>query len=533
VEQPRLYNLLVLVAVLLLAVHSIFHFPLVVDDAYITFRYALNLAEGNGISFNPGEYVEGYTNFLWLLISAGFNVLGFDAVTPIRIVGLLCAIATLILCLRYIAKTASEANRLSASLMASLILVSSGGMAYYSVSGMETILFTLCITASAVLMLERRVVLFVVVTSLAFLTRPEAALIGIFGTVYLAWDSDMDSRGEREKKTIVFPQLIKTALLFLACLLPYLLWKYFYFGSIFPNTLIAKPPTSLGGSEYIVKAMALGNLLLLPLSLWAVFNKELEHKVRVLGALYLLCIASVALTGGDWMPLDRFLVPYIGILAILLALLFDSTVGATHNLNREKWNKLKVGLVMAALMITGQSLYNSYDLHKQSASYQQLYNKNYLYFTYLSNEGVKSLGAFDIGLMGYLMMDTKILDMAGLVDKEIAKASGRHGDKQLPMGYIQVQAPEMFIINSISRPYKNSEGKLFTDPSFSVWEDLIESEWFRENYRFEYVVIVASDLWHHVYVKNTMEDAFPDFLPKEWKISQKPIMPPIAQQSGQ
>ena len=37
------------------------------DDAFISFRYARNLLEGHGLVFNPGEYVEGYSNFLWTL----------------------------------------------------------------------------------------------------------------------------------------------------------------------------------------------------------------------------------------------------------------------------------------------------------------------------------------------------------------------------------------------------------------------------------------------------------------------------------
>jgi arabinofuranosyltransferase len=52
----------------------------VVDDAYISFRYARNLIEGHGLVFNPGEKVEGYTNFLWVLIIAMGMKLGADPV---------------------------------------------------------------------------------------------------------------------------------------------------------------------------------------------------------------------------------------------------------------------------------------------------------------------------------------------------------------------------------------------------------------------------------------------------------------------
>jgi hypothetical protein len=42
----------------------------VIDDTYITFRYARNLANGYGLVWNPGgEATQGYTNQLlvWLL----------------------------------------------------------------------------------------------------------------------------------------------------------------------------------------------------------------------------------------------------------------------------------------------------------------------------------------------------------------------------------------------------------------------------------------------------------------------------------
>src|SRR5207244_12236047 len=42
------------------------------DDAYISYRYAQNLARGNGLVFNPGERVEGYSNLLHVLLLAPF-----------------------------------------------------------------------------------------------------------------------------------------------------------------------------------------------------------------------------------------------------------------------------------------------------------------------------------------------------------------------------------------------------------------------------------------------------------------------------
>ena len=46
------------------------------DDAFITFRYAQNLAGGHGPVFNQGERVEGYTSYLWMILMAAVIRLG-------------------------------------------------------------------------------------------------------------------------------------------------------------------------------------------------------------------------------------------------------------------------------------------------------------------------------------------------------------------------------------------------------------------------------------------------------------------------
>lgn len=51
----------------------------IVDDAFISCRYARNLAEGHGLVYNVGERVEGYTNFLWtVLVALGSVITGIE-----------------------------------------------------------------------------------------------------------------------------------------------------------------------------------------------------------------------------------------------------------------------------------------------------------------------------------------------------------------------------------------------------------------------------------------------------------------------
>ena len=54
---------------LLAAIFVIFPFS-IIDDAFISFRYAHNLAHKGQLVFNLGEKVEGITSLLWTLILA-------------------------------------------------------------------------------------------------------------------------------------------------------------------------------------------------------------------------------------------------------------------------------------------------------------------------------------------------------------------------------------------------------------------------------------------------------------------------------
>src|SRR5260221_9972554 len=55
---------------------------LLIDDSYIAFRYAANLANGVGPVWNVGERVEGYTNPLWVLFMAAFARCKLDLTIP-------------------------------------------------------------------------------------------------------------------------------------------------------------------------------------------------------------------------------------------------------------------------------------------------------------------------------------------------------------------------------------------------------------------------------------------------------------------
>jgi hypothetical protein len=68
------------------------------DDAMISMKYAKNFAQGLGLVWNPGEYVEGFSNPLWVFFMSIFHVFPIPAnlmSLPIQISGAVFLAATL------------------------------------------------------------------------------------------------------------------------------------------------------------------------------------------------------------------------------------------------------------------------------------------------------------------------------------------------------------------------------------------------------------------------------------------------------
>src|SRR5881394_385774 len=67
------------------------------EDAYITYRYAHHLATGNGLVYNPGERVMGFSSPLWTVWNSLGYLLTHDPVQWSRISGVGSDVVTLVL----------------------------------------------------------------------------------------------------------------------------------------------------------------------------------------------------------------------------------------------------------------------------------------------------------------------------------------------------------------------------------------------------------------------------------------------------
>jgi arabinofuranosyltransferase len=123
------------VAVAVLALHAYHFLPFIADDALISLRYSLRLLGGHGLTWNPGERVEGYSNLLWVLCCAALGLTGMDLVTATRVLGF-AGIAAAIAAIVYAHRPTTFKSALPI-LLTLLFLPLAAPMAVWAIGGME------------------------------------------------------------------------------------------------------------------------------------------------------------------------------------------------------------------------------------------------------------------------------------------------------------------------------------------------------------------------------------------------------------
>jgi len=170
--------LLPLLALLVTRVACWLRLPWASEDAYITFRYARNLALGHGLVFNAGEHVMGFTSPLWTVWSAlGVRVIG-DPVAWSRVTSVTCDVVTLLVAATLLRRHASRASAWCFAAFFSLWTY----FAAVAVSGMESSAMVALLVGAAALVERRSRFAGVLLGALA-LMRPEgvvaAALLAV------------------------------------------------------------------------------------------------------------------------------------------------------------------------------------------------------------------------------------------------------------------------------------------------------------------------------------------------------------------
>jgi len=149
--------------------------PYLVDDAYITFRYAVNFAGGHGLVFNPGESVLGTTTPLFALILGLAERVGWEAPAAARAI----CVASFGFCVLLVQVLAVRSLGLIAALGVGLCVACHPAMWFSANSGMETCL-SMCAVFGGLLLIQRGAFGWAgAVGGAAFLLRPDGALVAL------------------------------------------------------------------------------------------------------------------------------------------------------------------------------------------------------------------------------------------------------------------------------------------------------------------------------------------------------------------
>lgn len=192
------------------------------DDAFITFRYSQNLANGAGPVFNPGERVQGSTSPGQMLLGAAlYHVVG-EAHLP--------SVMSAFGCLGWTAQAAAIFSMLArkgdavTALFVALAVAAGAARSFQFVALETNLVMALVLWAFALAMASRWAAV-AVCCALAGLVRPDAYLVALPLGVWCL----------RERGWRAWP----LALLGLAVTAPWWLFAAWYYGSPIPNTAIA------------------------------------------------------------------------------------------------------------------------------------------------------------------------------------------------------------------------------------------------------------------------------------------------------
>jgi hypothetical protein len=309
-----------LVTLLVLLLHA-YVYRFLTDDAYISFRYARNLAEGHGLVFNPGfERVEGYSNFLWVLVLATLLRLGCSAELASGVLTLLLTVALWALVARYVWRHPPPAG--SPAWLALFPCVALGitrSVAVWSSSGLETRLFETLVVAGVLRLveevrsaLERRhdvLPMAALLFALASLTRPDGLLLAVcaLGTAAL----HLRASGELKARW-----LAGSLALYAAVVGGHFLFRISYYGDWLPNTYYAKVGGrtwwDMGLSYLALFVIEYGVVLWIPLIVASIVHHRRRGTTFVpllVAAIVLPHLLYIASIGGDhfeFRPLDLY-----------------------------------------------------------------------------------------------------------------------------------------------------------------------------------------------------------------------------------
>ena len=402
----RKLNIIYIAIILALFFAGYYFFRL--DDTFIFYKYAKNIAEGNGYVFNLGEKINATTSPLYTLILA----LLYWIIKPIYsesfvVLGNLISIFSILLILFSMKKIFKNDNYfyLLASIFLALPLLKFG-------FGMETFLNLALIVFSVHLYTSEKYLLASFFTGLTILARFDSALFAVIIFLYYIFD---------KRK---FPS-IKIISVFLLVIIPWFAFSKIYFDSFLPTTIGAKlsqQQLGLFGNGFIFLTNSLrvipgSYFTIISILLVTLFSTAYLYKKRIniFGnkglTIILLWSISLFITYSFIIiapPYQWYYTPFSIPFSILFAIVASTIIK----------KEIVLKSIFAILFIFACVL--------PIKNLIEGYNPKYLNFinavTWLNSNAQENstLAVDDIGILGYYYNKGKLVDALGLINPEVS-----------------------------------------------------------------------------------------------------------------
>jgi hypothetical protein len=463
------------------------------DDAMISMRYARNLANGIGLVWNPGERVEGYTNFLWtayMTLVQVFPIPDSKTSLVVLLTNIVLAVATIPVISRLV-RVLGGGTLATVATLAGYSL--SGPIMYWTASGLETMLLTLALLLATLRVLdesttnEPRLPTYLLLGILPLIRADAIMLSALLLGVSLFLNNN-------RRRVLIYCVI--------SLLLPVVqeLLRIYYYNDILPNTAYLKTTNwsarYIAGLEYVLVFLLHYSLLIAFAIIGAILSRSRTQYALI--AACTLYAAYVAYIGGDSFFMFRFFTP---ILPLLMALAFVSV----QNLwSRRSWRLIAsmFCLVTMPLIVPGYSSVVFPSSANTTENYgQELGNVRIGLLLKQNTPPTSKVADFWAGQVFYFS-ERHAVDLLGKSDRHVARLPAVSngmvpGHNKFDFGYsVGVLKPDFVVANN-KLPVQEDEMRLAATGDYAYTGQLYFNPVFREHCLSNPVPV---DTWRTIFV---------------------------------
>jgi hypothetical protein len=418
------------------------------DDAYITFRYARNIASGLGFVYNAGEKVLGTTTPLYTLILVPFAWIRIPLDSAAVFLAIGADLLTCFLVYRLIARRFDRPTALLGAFIYATLYPAAAGCGY----GMETQIFHLLVLGTIEYADAGRRNVAAALVGGAAITRPEGYLAGAILGIALLIEWRERNRDISYRRRTGFPW--QPPVVFLLVIAPWIIFATAYFGTPVPNSVLAKAQQPDVGLGEWARFFLLRNPLVILLWVMSAIGTLSAYARRSFAALVVAAWAALYVLFFAFARPPFMGVWYFPPVAFALAIL--SGIGVVEILRRfvgrPERAALIAGLAWAAL--SAYAIPHSIATVRWSKVIADHVYRPMSEWVGKTTAPGDLIDTCDIGYVGFLT-NRKILDHSALVSPEVMKFyRERSGDRNRDVALVMEKLPEVVIIQMIEDTYR-------------------------------------------------------------------------------